>query len=108
MNFLSRNRIETRENPVQIVRTAAGSPFPQPLAQFLGALRARKQSFEQGAQIKASPPNDNRKMMASSDFRQHLPGLTRVLSRSDFLRRMDVVQEVVRDLGSFCRRWFRR
>ena len=84
----------------------------QPGAQFFGALRARKKSFDESAEIETCSPADDgqvcgllvfawrcRARNGRNDLAQHLPRLARVFSGRDVGQRIHAIQQV---MWNFC------
>ena len=68
MDTLSRGRIQTAEEFMQVARSTLGCALPQPLSQLFRPGRPGKQTFQQRAQVKPGPANHNGEMPARVDL----------------------------------------
>ncbi len=101
MDFLCRRGIESAQNAMKIVRTAAGYAFARTLAQLVRALRTWEKSVEQGAQVQSSSTHDDRQMAAGLNLLQHLPRPPRIFPGSDVICRCNAIQQVMHGAVSF-------
>jgi hypothetical protein len=79
---------------------------PQALAQFLQALRAGEQAFQQRAQVQTGSAHHDRSAPAPLDVVQHLACAAGVFAGGHIVAGIDGVKQVMRCAGAFCRRWF--
>src|SRR5215469_18400356 len=99
--------IETRQNTVQVIRAALRRPLPESLPQLLRALRAGKQAFEQGSKIEAGASHNDRQTASRVDLFQNLACLPGVFSRRHIFRRVDTIEQMMRNARTLGRRRFR-
>ena len=83
------------------------------VAQLFGALRARKKSFKQSAQIESGSSADDGQAFPllgfpQSDLAQNLPRLAGIISGANVGERIHAIQQVMRNLGSLRRAGFGR
>ena len=97
MYFRSCFRIEPRQQPVQIRRTAFGRACTQALAQFFGTLRAGKESFQQRSQVKTCPADYDGQAAAAGNLADHGPRLPRVFAGGERLVRLCDVEQMMRN-----------
>ena len=92
---------------MQIAGSLLFSALTQALAQFLGTLRAGEQSFQQRAQIQASPTGHDRQSSPLLDLAQDLAGLASVFAGGDVAGRLHKIEQMMRDAGALGSRRFR-
>ncbi len=105
MDLRCRLTIESPQQTMQVSGAPLSRPRPQPLAQFVGPLRSRKQPFQQCAQIETGPANHDRKMSAPCNLSHRSPRLPRILTRSEPLTGLGDIDQVMRNASAiFTRR----
>ena len=107
MNLRSGRWVEAAQDPMQVACSLLFCALTQPLAQFLGTLRAGKQAFQQRAQIQASPSDHDRQSSPRLDLLQHLAGLAGVFAGGDVAGRIHKIEQMMRDAGALGSRGFR-
>jgi hypothetical protein len=110
--------VEPLQDAVQMLNPILFSAPAQFLAQFLGALRAGKKSFEQGAKIESGAAADDGQMtprlalarriftvshVAENYLLENLPRLACIFSRTDVGERIDAIEQMMGNFGALGR-----
>src|SRR5260370_4928308 len=108
VNGPGRRRIKTAQHLMQVTGPALRGALSQALTPVFGPWRSGKKALKQGAEIKASAPNDDRQVMASADLVNGPARQAGIVSGCELLRGRDNVNQVVRDAPALFRSWFGR
>ena len=88
------------------VRAALGSARAETLTKLIGALRTGEEAFQQSAQVKPGAADHDGKMSALRDFFQSGAGLAGVFAGGERARRIDDIDQMMRDAGAIFARGF--
>ncbi len=97
LNAIGRRRIDAPHHPPEKLDAAPRRDAFEALAQLVVLARSRKQAARQGAEVEAGAADENRRPAARLDVANRRRGVTSVVGRRVFARRLDDVDQVMRD-----------
>src|SRR5260370_33718801 len=106
VNGPGRRRIKTAQHLMQVTGPALRGALSQALTPVFGPWRSGQKALKQGAEIKASAPNDDRQVMASADLVNGPARQAGVGSGCELVRRTDNGNQAVRNAPALFRSWF--
>ena len=82
-------------------------PLAQAQAQLFRSLRPGKEPLEQRPQIQSCSSTDDGELPANGDLLHNRASLAGIFARTDIAKRIDAVEEMMRDFGTLTPRWLR-